>query len=100
MKKNLIFIIIIYVLVLLQASFFVHFNFFFLNFVFLSVILLNLFEKLKSPSGLIISLIGGLLLDIYSSRPIGFYVLILGITAIFIKFFLRKYVRIPFAKTT
>jgi rod shape-determining protein MreD len=88
-------------LTLLQTTFLVHFGIFgFIpNITFLLVILINLFERPKDYSGIILSLIGGALLDIYSSRPIGFYIIILLASSLLIKFAIRRYVRIPLAKT-
>ena len=97
-KKILISIIVFYFLVLIQTSFLVHFNILGIvpNLVLISVVLWNLFEKSKNYSGLYAALIGGFFLDIFSSRFIGFYVLILFTLAIFIKLIFKRYVRIPF----
>lgn len=101
-KKFLISLSLYYTLVLLQTSFFVHFNIsgIILNLVLISVILWNLFEKSKSSFGLFNALIGGFFLDVFSNRIIGFYILILMGLAIFIKLFIKKYVRIPFFART
>ncbi len=96
--KILISIIVFYFLVLIQTSFLVHFNILGIvpNLVLISVVLWNLFEKSKNYFGLYAAFIGGFFLDIFSSRFIGFYVLILFALAIFIKLIFKRYVRIPF----
>lgn len=97
-KKIIISVLSLYFLVILQSSFFVHFNFFgfFPNFVIILVIFWNLLEKEKNffSLGFFSAITGGLFLDIFSSRMIGFYIFILVGIAIFIKIIIRKYVRI------
>lgn len=97
-KKILISIIVFYFLVLIQTSFLVHFNILGIvpNLVLISVVLWNLFEKSKNYFGLYAALIGGLFLDIFSNRFIGFYILISFALAIFLKLVFKRYVRIPF----
>lgn len=96
-KKLLIFTLFFYFLVLLQTSFFVHFRIWGIvpNFVFIAVILLNLFEKPKDYAGLLIALVAGLFLDIFSQGMIGFYALILFSLSFFIKIILKRYVWAP-----
>ena len=100
MKKVLILILVSYILVLLQTSFLVHFSILGIvpNFIFILVIFWNFFEKSKNPLGLFYAVSGGFFLDVFSSRPFGFYILILGIISLFIKLVIKKYVRIPFAE--
>lgn len=97
-KKIFISLILFYFLALLQTSFLVHFNILGIvpNYILVSVILWNLFERAKDSAGLFNGLIGGFFLDIFSNRFMGFYILILGAVAIFIKLVFKKYVRIPF----
>lgn len=102
-KRILILILFFYFLVLLQTSFLVHFNLFLgwrigFSLVLISVILINLFEKLENYSGLLSAFLGGFFLDIFSENFIGLYILILLLLAIFIKFILKRYVRIPILK--
>ncbi len=101
-KKIVISVLILYILVLLQTSFLVHFNLFgFIpNFVIILVFFWNLLEKEKKffSLGFFSAIIGGFLLDIFSSRIIGFYIFILVGVAIFIKLIIRKHVRIPIIK--
>jgi len=98
LKNILISILILYFLVLLQTSFFVHFNLWGIvpNFVIILVILWNFFEKEKSflSLGFLIALIGGFFLDIFSSWPFGFYIVILGLLAVFITT-IARYIAFP-----
>lgn len=97
-KKILISIIILYFLVLLQASFFVHFAIWgvFPDLVLILIIIWNVFEKPKNYLGLYIAFIGGFFLDIFSSSFIGYNILILMVLIILIKLIFRRYVRVPF----
>jgi len=102
MKKLLLAVFILYFFVLIHASFCVHFGFLgcLFNLPIIITAVWNFFEKEKgffSPA-LIASLIAGFFLDVYSSGIIGFYILILGTAAVFIKIFLKNYVRVPFAR--
>ncbi len=96
MKKIFILIIFFYILTLLQVSFFPHFSvWYLLNFVLISVLLINFFESQEKKLGLLAAFLGGFFLDIFSQFFLGFWVIILLITAVFIKLVLRKYVRLP-----
>jgi len=99
-KRALIFALFLYILALLQTSFLVHFKVaeIFPNLVLIAVIILNFFEDSRKNSGIISAFLGGFFLDIFSNRPMGFYILILIALAIFIKFILKKYVRVPIIK--
>jgi len=83
---------------LIQTSFLVHFIVWGMvpNLILFLIILWNVFEKADNKFGLYQAVIGGLYLDIFSNRIIGFNILILFCLAILIKLFFRKYVRIPF----
>jgi rod shape-determining protein MreD len=100
-KLKLIFIAILlfYSFALLQTSFLTYFSVgnFTPNLILISVILFNLFTS-KLNYGVIIALIGGFFLDIFSSNFIGLWSLILLLIAFLIKFFLKRYVQIPSAK--
>ncbi|PIV12762.1 MAG: rod shape-determining protein MreD [Candidatus Nealsonbacteria bacterium CG03_land_8_20_14_0_80_36_12] len=103
MKKILSFIILFYVLAILETTFFPHFKTFsssIINLILIVVVLINLFEKTQENSGVFAALIGGVFWDIFSERPFGFYTLILLAIALFIKLILKKYVRIPNIKRT
>jgi len=97
MKKTLILIISLYFLILLQVSFLIHFKIFnrLPNIILISVILICLFQKKESNLGIGAAAVGGLLLDIFFSNFIGFYILILLVISLFIKFVIRSYVRVP-----
>ena len=99
-KKILISVIAYFIFALLQTSFLVHFGAFgeHLNLILISVIIWNILESRKSLFGLSNAVIGGFFLDIFSSRIFGFYILILLVVAISIKFILKKYVKIPIIK--
>jgi len=89
-KKILISIIVFYFLVLAQTSFILP------NLTLILVGLWNLFERPKNYAGIYTASIAGFFLDVFSSRPFGFYILISLALTIFLKFFIRKYVKIPF----
>lgn len=91
-KKLLILIPVFYFLTLLQGSFLPF------NLILILVILINLFEKQENYLGISSTLPAGFFLDIYSQKPIGYYILILLITAVFIKIVLKKYIHIPLRK--
>jgi len=103
MKKIFIFAIAFYFWVLFQTSFLSHFSPFWsqklvYGFTFGFFFILNFFEDSKSNFGLFSALIGGFLLDVFSSEPIGFHLLILMSVAILTKFVFKKYVRTPVIK--
>lgn len=96
-KKILIPILFFYLLSLFEASFLIHFKQLSrIPLILILTILLNFLEKPERNSGIFSALVGGFFWDIFSSRPIGFHVLILVISAIFIKLILKKYVRLGF----
>lgn len=96
MKNIFILIIFFYIATLFQTSFFPHFSLGYLfNLVLISIILINLFEGQEGKLGLLAAFLGGFFLDIFSQIFLGFWVIILLITAVFIKLILRKYVRLP-----
>lgn len=99
-KRILIIILFFYILVLIQTSFLAHFMIAGMipNLILIVLIFLNLFEDPRENTGIISAIIAGFFLDIFSQRFFGFYILILFILSIFLKFILRKHVRIPFAK--
>ena len=96
MKNIFILIILFYLTVLLQTSFFPHFPMsHFLNFVLVLVVIINLFEAQEGKLGLFGAFFGGFFSDIFSEIFLGFWVIILLALALFIKFILRKYVQLP-----
>ncbi|MDP2967021.1 MAG: rod shape-determining protein MreD [bacterium] len=99
-KKIIFFILIFYILTLIQTSFLVHFNILGItpNLVLIAVIFINIFnssqwQKISS------AIIGGFYLDIFSLNNVGgffgFYTLILLGFSLLLKIILEKYVRIP-----
>lgn len=99
-KKFLILILLFYLLALFETSFLIHFEELSRvpSLILILTILLNFLEKPKKNSGVFSAFVGGFFWDIFSSRPIGFHILILIILAIFIKLILSKYVRIQITK--
>jgi rod shape-determining protein MreD len=100
-KKIIILVLIFYFLILMQASFLVHFSILGIvpNLVFIFVIFINIlnfaqWQKFYS------AIVGGFYLDIFSlSNPFGFfgfYTLTLIACYFFIKIILEKYVRFSF----
>ena len=100
MTKYLLSIIALYLLVIFQTSFLVHFSFWGIipNLIFILIIIWNLYENPDSSFGIYNAFTAGFFLDIFSDRIIGFNVLILVILAILIKLIFNKYVQIPFKK--
>ena len=98
MKKSLFIILFFYFLVLLQTSFLVHFSLwgYVPNLILISVVLLNIFIP-NVKLGVGAALIGGFLLDVFSSNFFGFWILILLGISIFIQYILKKYIQFPFA---
>ena len=101
MKNILILVIVFYIFILLQNSFLIYFNIggMVLNLIFIAVVLLNLFEKPEGKLGFWSAFIGGFFLDVFSEGFLGFYILILLTASVFIKFIIKKNVRIPFIKS-
>lgn len=93
---------LIYFLTLFQSGFLAHFRLFgvFPNLILILVVVVNLWEEPKNRFGVFVAFFGGLLVDVFSSRPIGFNVLIFLAAVLFIKVILKNYVRIPFGKKT
>jgi len=100
MRKFLFLFLVLYILCLLQTSFLVYFSIkgFILNLVLVAVILINIFESPRDMTGIFLAGLGGLFLDIFSERLLGFWIAALLLTAILLKFVLREYVRFPAAK--
>jgi rod shape-determining protein MreD len=96
-KKNIIFILGTYFLVVFQTSFLARFSVFNLlpNLAIILVCILSLLEEQKEMSALIIAATVGFWLDVFSSKPIGFHIIILLLASVFIKTVIKKYVRIP-----
>ncbi|MCH7605068.1 hypothetical protein IID24_03725 [Patescibacteria group bacterium] len=95
-------IIILYILTILQTSFFVHFfpHGAVLNLVVLSIIVVSIFEKPDSHLGLVMALFGGFFLDMFSTKPIGFWALTLVAFVLLLQIVLKNYVQRPIFKKT
>ena len=65
------------------------------NLILISIILINIFESPESKIGLISALIGGFLLDTWSSQIFGFWTGLCLLTVVLIKFIIKKYVKVP-----
>lgn len=97
LKKALVLILFVYFLILLQTSFCVHFQFFGFvpDVILIFIVIANIFENPKNNYGILAGFIGGIFLDIFSSSPIGFHILIFTTLSFLIKTVLRKYVWAP-----
>ena len=85
--------ILVYFLVIIQYSFFVHFPVFryLPSIALISIILIFFIEKQENNLGLWISFVGGFILDIFSkSFFIGFYILILILIMLSIRLILKR----------
>jgi Na+/proline symporter len=94
-------VLFLYALVLLQASFWPRFNLFsvswlrYLNITLIFIVVFSLFEKRKESGSIAAAMIGGAFLDLYSENFFGFWTIILISSVLFVKFVLRRYVRVP-----
>ncbi|RLC34944.1 MAG: hypothetical protein DRZ76_01495 [Candidatus Nealsonbacteria bacterium] len=88
--KFFILIPVFYLLLAVQTTFLLYFPL-----ILISVFLINLFEKPQDFTGVLVALIGGFFLDIFSSGIIGIHALSLAALALLIKVILRRYVRSP-----
>ena len=97
MKKIIGIILVLYIAVLLQMSFFVHIfsGGFIVNIVAVSVFALAVFEKPESYASFAAALFGGFLMDIFSGGIIGLWAGMLLGSSIIIKVVLEHYVRFP-----
>jgi len=95
-------IITLYTLTILQTSFFVHFfpHGVVLNLVVLSIIVFSFLEKPDSQFGLVAALFGGFFLDMFSTKPIGFWTLSLVAFVLLLHIVLKNYVQRPILKKT
>ncbi len=61
----------------------------------LLIISLIILEDPRKEEGLKMALLGGLIFDLFSPLPFGFYTLLMLLLALGVKFVLRNYVRLP-----
>jgi hypothetical protein len=99
-KKELAIVVIFGLIAIIQASFAPHLLLpvkwlSWVNLVDLAAAAVALFEKRENNLGWVAAFWGGIFLDMYSSMFFGFWILALLAMVTFIKFILRKYVRIP-----
>jgi len=100
-KKLILIAAAVIALFLLQTSFAPHFPFFagrwfeWANFITLPVVLFALFERRRHNLGWGLAVLGGFLLDIYSARFFGFWIIVLSFAVLAIKLGIKKYVRLP-----
>jgi len=100
LKKILISTAALYILILMQTSFFLHFTVLRLipNFAFIFLIIFNIIEDPKERTGIYLAAAGGLLLDVFSTNFIGLNIIIMLFISLSIKFIIKRYVGIPFAE--
>ncbi|MFA5029441.1 MAG: hypothetical protein WC518_01665 [Patescibacteria group bacterium] len=84
--KIIIFILIILLVFIVQNAFLDNLSFFFFSFNLLLITLVLLVDLADFKLALWFSLVGGFLLDTYSSLPFGIFLLTLFLTAIVLKF--------------
>lgn len=94
-KKFLILFFGFLFLAFLQVSFLPHFHItsWIFNFILIASLLFSFLEQEESYLGYWGAFWAGLFLDIFSPKPIGFYILILLCLTVFIKVILKKYIR-------
>ena len=100
MKKIISMFVLFYFLALLQTSFFVHWfpNGMVPNLIAVIAVVLSIFEHPRSNAGLWAALSGGFFLDLFSEKPMGFWIaLLLGISFA-LKIMFEYYVRPPIFK--
>jgi rod shape-determining protein MreD len=93
MIKTLILIPFLFFLILVQTSFFVHFDLCgtIPNLVLISVVLINFFEDPRKKSGLIIAGVAGFYLDLFSNFQLGISIFLLVLFTLLIKREVKRY---------
>lgn len=95
-RKFLVISLSLYFLALLQTSFFINFGIFnFLPSLVLILIIAIILTSKDAYLGFMGAVLGGFFLDIFSSKILGWHVLILAAAVLFLKVILKKYVRAP-----
>ena len=96
-KTALVLFIVFTFLIMAPISFLTHFTVFgFVPHVVLFLyILIHIFEKPTSGLGTVSALVAGILLDLYSSKPFGFYTALLSAGSLAITIIKSYYVRFP-----
>jgi rod shape-determining protein MreD len=100
MKRFLILISVLFLLILLETGFLIHFGIFkyIPNLVLIFVIGYNLFEEKERRTGIALAILGGLSLDIFSCGFFGLMTAILVASSIVIKVFLKDFLRLSILK--
>ena len=95
MKKGFLVMLSFFILALLQVSFLPHFPLWgwVPNLVLISLVILASFASIKV--GFEAALAGGFLLDIYSSLPFGFWIILSFMLFFAARYILKNYVRLP-----
>ncbi len=93
MKKLFLLIIVAYFIALFESGFMAHF--FFPNLLFVYFLAVNVLESPERKEGLFLAGACGLLFDLFSSFPIGFYLVLFVFGAFLIKLILKRYVHFP-----
>lgn len=104
MSKIILSFFFLYFLAVFQISFLPQFDIFGIipNVVLFFVVAFSLLESPSEKAGYIIAFFGGFYSDIFSFRNygfFGFYIILFFCISFLLKFFLKKYVRFPTAKT-
>ena len=96
-KTTLVMFIVFAFLIMVQISFLAHFTVFgFVPHIILFLyILIHILEKPTSGLGTVSALVAGILLDVYSSKPFGFYTALLSAGSLAITMIKTQYVRFP-----
>jgi hypothetical protein len=66
-----------------------------LNFITVPLAIFALFERRRNNLSWAAAILGGFILDVYSQRFFGFWIILLTVLTALIKFAVKKYVRIP-----
>jgi len=95
-KKLFLYSLTAYCLFLLQACFLSNLGYLWRlpSLVIVFFVAVNLLEKKGEKTGALLSLPGGLVLDMSSNKPLGFFVLIFLIVSLIIKLGLKRYIRL------
>ena len=100
-KQQLVLAGLLVLVAAIQVSFAPHFSFLddkwpeWINLIDAAVVMIALFEKRSHRLSWIAVIFGGSVIDLYSDGFFGFWIGILLAVVIFIKFIVKKYVRIP-----
>lgn len=96
MKEILVLTLLFYSLLVLQTSFLASFAFFrsLPGLAIIFFLLVNLIQDAEDRRGLLLALPTGILLDLSTGQPLGFYPALLILFSVSIKFLIKRYVRV------